>query len=323
MEPKKGNATNKSNPKNAQMPSDKTIKIKNKEMKKKPLSKRWRQKSLTVPKQEEKVAEKAVKVQELQTAHPQILILKPDSDIAQALTGEIETSTLPSPTSRKDTEIATLLPSTELGGTKNVNTDQKLAILPPPVAEIDNLDTSTPPPPETTQGDIEEIEIVNIPNLDSSQSNQSILWSEQSDEHNKELMDKEEEIKKHIDGTFNIEVSGLLNESDYSSSDTSASDIKLQSADEIPEMSKSRSTVLEDRRPLVPKVVHHSDIYTCRHCEYDQPHNITIDEEIRRPRDLFVLHDYTWICHSCEGKNTERIKTPVFPGEEEDAISSS
>ncbi|KAG5864160.1 hypothetical protein JTB14_032041 [Gonioctena quinquepunctata] len=86
------------------------------------------------------------------------------------------------------------------------------------------------------------------------QSDQSIGCSEQSDDHNKELMDKEEEIKKHIEGTLNIE---------------------LRSADKISEMSKSKSTTLEDRRPLVPKVVHHSDIYNCRHCEYDKPHNVT------------------------------------------------
>ncbi|KAG5862810.1 hypothetical protein JTB14_016978 [Gonioctena quinquepunctata] len=287
------------------------------------------------PEHQEKVFEEAAKVEELLTAHPQMYLFAPDSDMAQVLMGEIETPTLPPLTSGMDINTDTLPPSTEPRGAINDNSDQKEcetnilrtaksekispldieqqpATLPPLVAEIDN----TPLPPGIIQGNTQETEVV-----DTIISDSSTVWSEQSDEHNKELMDGGDKKKKDLDGALNKDVSGLLNESDYSSSDTSVSDMKLQSSDKTPDLSKSQSTALEDRE-IVSKVIQYSGTYSCRHCSFDQSHNVTIstyvtrDEEIRRPRDLFVLHDYTGKCHSCENENSDNIKTSVFPDKE-------
>ncbi|KAG5880789.1 hypothetical protein JTB14_010455 [Gonioctena quinquepunctata] len=335
MEPNKENITNKPNSKKAQTPIRKRKKVL-----KTPTSSPPDKKA----KHQEKVSEKTAKVEELLTAHPQVYVFAPDSDFAQALMDETETPTLPPPTSDMDTNTATLSPSTEIGGAINDNIEQKVretnvlrtdmskktppldieqqpATLPPPAVEIDSMDASTPLPPETIQGDTQETEVVDTTTHDST------VWSEQADEHNKELMDEEDKIKKYLDGilnidVLNIDVSKLLNESDYSSSDTSNSDMKFHSTDKTSEMPKSQSTALEDRRPLVSKVIQHSGIYSCRHCSFEQSHSVTLaadvtrDEEIRRPRDLFVSYDYTWECYSCGGKNTENTKVLVFPDEE-------
>ncbi|KAG5876783.1 hypothetical protein JTB14_006756 [Gonioctena quinquepunctata] len=372
MEPNKGNIINKSNFKKAQTPVSRTnvgvassfktsidtmIESQNKEIRKIAIETaapeiisidKKAEKVLQTPtssppdkkaKHEEKVPEKVMKVEELLTAHPQVCVFAPDSDVAQVLMDEIETQTLPPPTSGTDTNTATLPPSTEIGGAINDNIEQEVretnvlrtdmskktppldikqqtATLPPPAVEIDSKDASTPLPPETIQGDTQETEVVNTSTHDST------AWSEQSDEHNKEIMDEEDKIKKQLDGVLNSEVRKLLDGFEYSSSDASDTDIKLHSTDKTSEIPKSQSTVLEDRRPLVSKAIQHSGIHSCQHCSSDQTHKVTLaayitrDEEIWRPRDLFVSHDFTWECYSYGDKNTENIKILVFPDEE-------
>ncbi|KAG5869694.1 hypothetical protein JTB14_025721 [Gonioctena quinquepunctata] len=328
MEPNKKNITNKPNSKKAQTPVsrtnvgvasssklsiDKMTKSKNKETgkiaietaapeatsidkeAKKVLKTPTSSPPDKKPKHQEKVSEKTAKVEELPTAHPHVYVFAPDSDLAQVLMDEIETPTLPPPTSGMDTNTATLPPSTEIGGTINDNIEQNVretnvlrtdmskktppldieqqpATLPPPAVEIDSTDASTPLPPETIQGDTQETEVVDTATHDST------VWSEQSDEHNKELMDEDDKIKKDLNGLLNIDVSKLLNEFDYSSSDTSDSDMKFHSTDKTSEMPKSQSTALDDRRPLVSKVIQHSD----------EEYNEEEDDEGRRPRAQLI-----------------------------------
>ncbi|KAG5863460.1 hypothetical protein JTB14_026644 [Gonioctena quinquepunctata] len=292
-------------------------------------------------KHEEKVLEKVMKVDELLTAHPQVSVFAPDSDVAQVLMDEIETSTLPPPISETNINIATLPPSIEIGGATHDNMEQEaretyalrtgkskitplldiekqIATLPPPAVEIDSKDASTPPPPEAIQGDTQKTETVNTSIHDST------AWSEQSDDHNKELMDEESDIKKHLDGALNTEelVRKILDEYGDSSSDMSDTNIELHRTDKTSEIPKSESVALDDGRPPVSKNTQHSGIYSCQHCSYDQTHSVMViteisrDEEIRRPRDLFVTQDLTWKCRSCEGENTEEIRVAVFSDEE-------
>ncbi|KAG5870386.1 hypothetical protein JTB14_037699 [Gonioctena quinquepunctata] len=292
-------------------------------------------------KHEEKVLEKVMKVDELLTAHPQESVFATDSDVAQVLMDGIETPTPPPPTSGIDTNTATLSPSTEIGGaiydnieqevretnvqrtemskiTPLLDTEKQTATLPPPAVEIDSKDSSTPPPPEDIQGDTQETETVITSIHDTT------VGSEQSDEHNKEIMDEENDIEKHLDGALNTEVlvSKILDGYEYSSSDTSDTNIKLHGTDKTSEIPKSQSMALDDGRPPASKDIQHSGIYSYQHCSFDQTHSvmviteITRDEEIRRPRDLFVTQDSPWKCRSCEGENTEEIRVAVFSDEE-------
>ncbi|KAG5884222.1 hypothetical protein JTB14_011711 [Gonioctena quinquepunctata] len=108
------------------------------------------------------------------------------------------------------------------GEAPSSNFETDTSTLPPPVFQEVYLNTATLPPPQTIQDDTKMKE-AEIENSHLYLSTQSIEWS---DEHNKDIMEKEEEARKQTIGELNV--SKLLNESDYSSS--SSDSVELEDA---------------------------------------------------------------------------------------------